>query len=59
MRAKVKKEKLVKIIRRTFTYYTESEIVEIINEYGAEYFNDRGSELDIKYTGFGYWEVTI
>ena len=59
MRVRVQKHKLIKIIRRTFTYYTEKQIADIIDEYGAEYFNDRGSELDIVYVKFGYWEVTI
>lgn len=54
---KVKKQSLIKIIRREFTYYTAEEISDIIDEYGAAYFNDRGSCLNIKYIGFGEWEV--
>ena len=59
MRVRVQKQKLIKIIRRVFSYYTEEQIADIIDEYGAAYFNDRGSELAIVYVGFGYWEVTI
>jgi hypothetical protein len=59
MRVKVQKQKLIKIIRREFSYYTEEQIVDIIDKYGAAYFNDRGSDLNIRYIGFGYWEVTI
>lgn len=57
MKMKVKKDKLVKLIKREYTYYTENEIKERIDEYGAEYFNGNGSTINIKYLGFGEWEV--
>lgn len=58
MRVTVQKEKLIRIIKRQFTYYTSEDIKNIIDEYGAAYFNGY-SELDIEYIGFGLWKVTI
>lgn len=59
MRVTVKKDKLIKIIKRHFTYYTEKQIADIIETDGAEYFNSAGSDLDIEYLGFGEWKITI
>jgi hypothetical protein len=58
MKMTVKKDKLVKIIKREFPFYTEEQIKETIDEYGAEYFNGYGSTLSIKYLGFAQWEIT-
>lgn len=58
MRTIVKKDKLIKIIKRNFNFYDDEQINTIINEYGASYFN-RYSNLNITYLGFGAWELTI
>ena len=50
------KKTLVKIIRRK-TDCSIAEIEKIIDEHGAKYFNYTG--LDIKYLGFGEWQINI
>lgn len=57
MKMIVKKDKLIKLIKREYPYYTEEMIKYNIDEYGAEYFNGNGSNLKIKYLNFGEWEV--
>lgn len=58
MRATVKRNKLVKIIKRSFSQYDIERINAIIDEYGASYFNEH-SDLNIEYLGFGEWAITI
>ncbi len=58
MKAIVEKKKLVRIIRRKFTHYSDEQIYKIIDEYGAAYFNEK-SDLNIAYTGYGRYEVTL
>lgn len=58
MRATVKRDKLVKIIKRRFPNYGIERINSIIDEYGASYFNQY-SDLNIEYLGFGEWTITI
>ena len=58
MRATVKRDKLVKIIKRSFSQYNIERINAIIDEYGASYFNEY-SDLNIKYLGFGEWKITV
>lgn len=58
MRARVKKEKLVRIIRRKFVDYSDDKIYKIIDEYGAAYFN-KYSDFNIAYIGFGDYEITL
>jgi hypothetical protein len=43
---------LIKILSRQHKEYTKEQIAEIIERDGAKYFNP-----DIKYLGFGKWEV--
>ena len=59
MKVTVKKDKLIKIIKRHFTYYTEEQIKNIIETDGAQYFNCAGSDLNIEYLGFGEWKINI
>ena len=58
MRATVKRDKLVKIIKRRFPNYGIERINSIIDEYGAGYFNQY-SDLNIEYLGFGERAIII
>ena len=58
MRATVKRDKLVKIIKRRFPNYDIERINSIIDEYGASHFNQY-SDLNIEYLSFGEWAITI
>lgn len=58
MKAIVKRDKLVKIILCEFPYYTEEIVNEIIEEYGAQYFNGCGCKFNFRYIGFDKWEIT-
>ena len=58
MRVTVKKDKLIKIIKRKCSEYTTEQISSIIEEHGAGYFNEF-TELNIEYKGFCEWEVNI
>ena len=58
MKAIVEKKKLVRIIRRRFTHYSDEQVYKIIDEYGAAYFN-KNSDLNIEYLGYGKYAVTI
>jgi hypothetical protein len=54
----VKKDGLIKIIGREYPYYTKKQIADIIEEHGAQYFNERGCAFNFRYIGFGEWEIT-